>query len=96
MFDPNSRYYVIETATVTTPDGRTVSYKRRRWLPRGSEMQVLAEVTISQDERLDLIAARTLGDPEQFWRVCDANDALDPNELTSELGRVVRVPIPEA
>jgi hypothetical protein len=96
VFEPTSRYYTVETATITTPDGRVLSYKRRRWLPRGSDLRVLSEVTIGDHERLDLIAARTLGDPEQFWRVCDANDALDPAELTAELGRVVRVPLPEA
>lgn len=96
MFDTTSRYYLIETATITASDGRMVSYKRRRLLPRGSEMRTLTEVSIVEDERLDLIAERTLGDPEQFWRVCDANDALDPDDLTAELGRVVRVPIPEA
>ena len=37
-------------------------------------------------DRLDLITARTLGDPEQFWRICDANDALDPDDL-AEPGR---------
>ena len=48
-----------------------------------------------QGDRLDLITARTLGDPEAFWRVCDANDALDPAELTSEAGRRLRVPLPQ-
>ena len=27
-------------------------------------------------DRLDQIAARFLGDATQFWRVCDANDAM--------------------
>jgi hypothetical protein len=49
---------------------------------------------VVQGDRLDLIAARTLGDSEQFWRVCDANDAMDPHELTAEPGRAVRVPVP--
>lgn len=96
MFEPSSRYYLVETATRTMPDGRVVSYKRRRLLPQGEAMRLLTEMTVAQNDRLDLITARTLGDPEQFWRVCDANDALDPDELTSTLGAVVRVPVPEA
>ena len=48
---------------------------------------------------LDLIVeitARTLGDPEQYWRVCDANDAMNPAELTVRPGRTLRVPLPQA
>ena len=40
-------------------------------------------------------AARTLGDPLQFWRVCDANNAMNPPELTEEAGRALRVPVPQ-
>ena len=58
-------------------------------------MPLLAEVAVGQGDRLDLITARTLGDPEQFWRVCDANDAMDPRELTAETGRALRVPVPQ-
>jgi hypothetical protein len=94
MFEHTSRYHDLETANHTTPDGRIVAYKRRRFLPQGREMQLLVDVTVIQGDRLDLIAARTLGDPEQFWRVCDANDAMDPRELTAEPGRSVRVPVP--
>jgi hypothetical protein len=95
VFEANSRYYLLETAQMTTPDGRTVSYKRRRFLPQSSSMPLLVEVTVAQGDRLDLITARTLGDPEQFWRVCDANDAMDPFDLVAEPGRVVRVPVPQ-
>jgi hypothetical protein len=96
LFDPTSRYYALETATLATRDGRTIAYKRRRFLPQGAELPLQAEVTVAQIDRLDLIAARTLGDPEQSWRVCDANDAMDPLELTAEPGRRLRVPVPQA
>jgi len=95
MFEPTSRYAALETATLATMDSRRVAYKRRRFLPRGKDLPVLVEVTVTQSERLDLITARTLGDPEQFWRVCDANDAMNPVELTSEIGRTLRVPVPQ-
>jgi len=95
MFQPTSRYYAIETASLTMPEGRIVTYKRRRFLPHGRDLPLLAEVTLQPGERLDLLAARTLGDPEAFWRICDANDAIDPAELTVEVGRVLRVPVPQ-
>ncbi len=96
MFDFKSRYYSIETVTLTAPDGRILSYKRRRFLPRGETMTLLAEVEVTQGDRLDLMTARTLGDPEQFWRVADANEAMNPFDLTAEVGRLLRVPVPEA
>jgi hypothetical protein len=95
MFDATSRYAAIPTATLVDADGRVVAYVRRRFLPHGATLPLLVEVTVAQGDRLDLITARTLGDPEHFWRVCDANDALDPVELTSELGRLLRVPFPQ-
>jgi nucleoid-associated protein YgaU len=47
-----------------------------------------------QGDRLDNLAARYLGDPEQFWKICDANNVLRPDELTEEIGRVVRIALP--
>lgn len=96
MFEQTSRYNNLETATLTTPDGRKVNYKRRRFLPRGEAMPLLVEVTVTQGDRLDLITARVLGDPEQFWRVCDANNAMNPADLTDEPGRTLRVALPQA
>ncbi|HLF26607.1 MAG TPA: hypothetical protein VJG32_09735 [Anaerolineae bacterium] len=94
MFEHTSRYTGLATATHTAPDGRVIIYVRRRFLPHGQALQLLAEVTITEGDRLDLIAARALGDAEQFWRVCDANDALHPDELTVEPGRTLRIALP--
>jgi hypothetical protein len=85
MFSPNSRYAGIPTATLTVsaPDGskRTVTYVRRRLVPRLQDHTVLTEHTVAPGERLDHIASRYLGDPTQFWRICDATDVLSPEEL---------------
>lgn len=96
MFDPTSRYASLPTASYTTPDGHAVTYVRRRFLPQGETMPLLAEVTVTHGDRLDLITARTLGDPEQFWRTADANDAMNPFDLTAEPGDTLRVPVPRA
>lgn len=95
MFEPASRYYSLDTTTYVADDDREIAYKRRRFLPRLDELTVIAEITLVQGDRLDLIAARLLGDPEQFWRVCDANLALNPFELVAEPGRVVLVAAPQ-
>ncbi len=95
MFDPSSRYYNLEIATHEAADGRELRYKRRRFLPPASSLQTLVEVTVTDGDRLDLIAARTISSGEQFWRICDAEEAMNPPELESEPGRRLRVPIPQ-
>ncbi|VVB95202.1 Uncharacterised protein [uncultured archaeon] len=94
MFEYTSRYYDLENATFITPDGRKMTYKRRRFLPQGENMPLLTEITPIQGDRLDLIAFRTLGDPELFWRICDANNAMNPEDLI-EPGRIIRVAVPQ-
>lgn len=95
MFEPTSRYAQLETVRRRMGDGRVIAYKRRRFLPAGREMPLLVELTVSEGERLDQMTYRTLGDPEQYWRLCDANDAMHPEELTTRPGDKVRVPVPQ-
>jgi hypothetical protein len=94
MFTPNSRYYDSPILIFTGPDGRELPYVSRRFAPQGQDMPLLMEVTTTQDDRLDLIATRTLGDPEQSWRICDANNAMNPADLAVPAGRRLRVPVP--
>ncbi len=96
MFEFTSRYYNLEKEQFVTSTGRTITYVKRRFLPQGKEMSVLGEVTITEGDRLDLITYRTLGDPEQFWQICDANNAMNPVELTEELGSSLVIPLPQA
>ena len=92
MFDSTSRYYKIHNAVYVTSDGRRITYKKRRFLPQASEMPKLGKVTGQDGDRLDLIAYQTLGDALLSWRIADANDAIDPAELTASPGRVLEVP----
>lgn len=97
MFDPNSRYVHLEEAIYTAPDGRQTVYVRRRFLPQGERIPELQVVYVALGDRLDLITARTLGDPLAFWQVCDANNAMNPVDLTdeSELGQALKIPVPQ-
>jgi nucleoid-associated protein YgaU len=98
MFDKTSRYAGIEEAklTVVDRDGvkREVKYVRRRFLPPVESLTPIAEHIVEQGDRLDNLTARYLGDPTQFWRIADANDALRPEELTDEVRSVVRIAFP--
>ena len=96
MFEPGSRYQGLPTDQIRLPDGRVVTVVRRRVLPRGAGMEEIARVVVDQAEvgRADLLATRVLGDPEQYWRLCDANDVVHPDELTAQVGQEVRVAAP--
>jgi hypothetical protein len=94
-FPPTSRYHGIKTATLTTPDGRIIVYLRRRFVPPMERFSLLQEHIVTDDERLDNITAQYLVDPEQYWRICDANGALHPEELTETTGRMIRITLPE-
>ncbi len=91
----NSRYYYLATVTYDDGSGQRFAYKQRRFLPQGYDLPLLVEVTVADGDRLDLIAARTLGDPLQFWQVADANNAMNPFDLTGEIGLPLRVPQPQ-
>jgi len=95
LFPPTSRYHAIDTAQFTTADGKTIVYLRRRFVPPPERFALLQEHTVTQGERLDNLAAHYLGDPEQFWRICDANAAMRPNDLTEAVGRTLRITLPE-
>lgn len=95
LFAPNSRYHAVPTAVHQMPDGTTVLYVTRRFIPPPEKFALLQEHTLIQGERLDHLAARYFGDPELFWRICDANGAMRPDELIEEVGRRIRITLPE-
>jgi hypothetical protein len=95
LFPPTSRYHNLETATLEAADGRTQIYMRRRFVPAPERFALLQEHVVVQGDRLDNITARYLGDPEQLWRVCDANGAMRPDELTETIGRHLRITLPD-
>ena len=94
-FPPNSRYQGIGTAKLTSTDGRTVVFLKRRFVPPPEEFALIQEHSVIQGERLDNITAKYLGDPEQFWRLCDANGTIRPDELTETIGNKVRITLPQ-
>ena len=94
MADPNRRYASLGVRELELADGTRIRYVERRFLPRGRTLPVLAKVTVAEGDRLDLIASRSYNDAEALWRVCDANDAMNPTELTQEVGSVLTIPLP--
>jgi hypothetical protein len=95
QFPPTSRYSAIPTATFTGADGRTVVYLTRRFLPSPESFALLQFHTVIQGNRLDNIANQYLGDPLAFWRICDANNVMRPDELTANPGSQIRITLPQ-
>ncbi len=95
QFPPTSRYYGLETAIWKGPDGKQYVYVKRRFLPSPERFSLLQEHLVAAGDRLDNLAAHYLGDPEQFWRIADANGAMRPEELVEEPGRRLRITLPE-
>jgi len=94
-FPPNSRYNGSGTCTLTTIDGRTIVYLKRRLVPPPEQFSLIQEHSVVQGDRMDNLAAKYLGDPEQFWRLCDANGAIRPDELTDTIGNNIRITLPQ-
>ncbi len=96
MFDPGSRYEGVEQGELELPDGRIVRFRRRRFLPRAVELQLLTAMELGEGDRLDLLANRAYNNPEAWWRICDANEAMNPREIEIAPGSRLVVPIPKA
>ena len=89
MFARGSRYETVPQAVHVDRDGREHPYVLLRVIP--PPPPTIATHRVAEGDRLDLLAWRYLRDPEHFWRLCDANGALDPDELR-ELDRLLRIP----
>lgn len=94
-FPANSRYFQTGIKTLTLPDGTQLVYLERRFVPQPERLAAIQLHTVVEGDRLDILAARYIGDPEQFWRICDANRALRPDALTETIGRQLRITMPE-
>lgn len=95
IFPSSSRYSGSETTTIEREDGQVSRYLRRRFIPAPERFETLQEHVVTQNERLDHIAAHYLGDPLLFWRICDGNGAMRPEALTETIGRHLRITLPE-
>jgi hypothetical protein len=96
-FPADSRYYGSKTLTHVTPGGETITYLVRRIVPKPGtpNFATIAQHTIRQGDRLDLIAAKYFGDPLIFWLICDANGAIEPQDLVAAAGTVLDITTPK-
>ena len=91
-FDGSSRYAGLGTALHTDATGRQTRYLRRRFIPRPVAPEIGAH-HVAEGDRIDRIAAASLGDPALWWCIADANRAVDPLETTDRIGRRLKIAI---
>lgn len=94
-FTPTSRYYGKPLTTTKTVNGETIVHTKRRFVPPPENFALLQFHFVEQGDRLDNVAHKYLADPEQYWKLCDANGVDRPDELTEEVGRTIRITLPE-
>ena len=96
-FPTDSRYHGFKVQQYTAPDGEVIPYLERRIVPQpgAPNFATINRYTVQQNDRLDLIAAKYLGDPLLAWLICDANGAMEPHELVETPGRVLKITTPQ-
>lgn len=94
-FEPTSRYHGKKLTSSVMVDGETVIHTTRRFVPSPENFSLLQLHFVEQGDRLDNITHKYLADPEQFWKVCDANGVDKPDELVEEVGSTIRITLPE-
>jgi hypothetical protein len=95
LFPPESRYYGIAATQRAQADGTSITYLQRRFVPQPDNFSQVQAHIVSGGDRLDNLAASYIGDPTQYWRICDANGAVRPDELTETAGKSLRITLPE-
>jgi hypothetical protein len=95
-FPTDSRYYGYGVLQYTAPNGEVIPYLQRRIVPQpgAANFATIAQHTVRKGDRLDLIAAKYLGDPLLAWLICDANGAIRPHDLVATPGRVLAITAP--
>jgi hypothetical protein len=96
-FPTDSRYYGSTTLSYTAPNGQSITYLARRIVPQpgAQNYATVAQHSVKQGDRLDLLAATYLGDPLMYWLICDANGAIRPNSLVDTPGTVINITMPQ-
>ena len=93
MFDENSRYYGLDEKKQVL-DKREIVFKTRRILPKSDERTAIKQVQVNEGDRIDQVSFATVQSAEQNWKLADVNRAMNPYDLTAQVGRVLTIPQP--
>jgi len=87
MFGKSSRYYNSKVIEVQISTSRTIAAVKFRRLPVVDGLSV----EVHETDRLDVIAQDKFKDGARFWRIADANNELEANDLMI-IGNVIKIP----
>lgn len=93
-YGPESRYYGLPLLTRTAPGGESIRYVSRRFIPPPESFALLRRHRVQQGDRVDVIAGSIQGNPLSYWQICDANLALEPDDVTAVPGAFIRITLP--
>jgi len=91
MFTDGSRYIKMPAYETKDARGRMV---KAVVLPLPTQPRVAGEFLMQEGRRLDHLAAQFLEDATAFWRICDANNVMHPDELMV-FGKRILIPVKE-
>ena len=95
LFSTNSRYAGSETAEWKQANGKDVVYVKRRLIPKQENFATLQLHILQENDRLDNLSAQYFSDAQLYWRLCDANGAMNPDAVTKTPGSTLRITLPE-
>jgi hypothetical protein len=91
--NPSSRYYGAAVEFYTGANGVQVAYLQRRVVPQAAIYTSLQSYSVNEGDRLDNLAYKYLGDPILYWMICDANSAVDPDQIVATPGYSIEIPL---
>lgn len=94
FFPLNSRYRDVPLRTRVAPDGTVETFVGRRIIPALERYGIVGRHRLIAGDRIDGVAAEAIGDPEQYWKLCDANGDADPAQAAEPPGRLLIIPLP--
>lgn len=90
-FPADSRYHGKPLQRMILADGREVAFVGRRFLPPLGSYELVAVHEVQGGDRPDLLAAQYFADPEQGWRLAEANAIRDPRLVLTEAGSRIAI-----
>jgi hypothetical protein len=88
-FFKGSRYEKVGEVETTDARGRTIRYKRTRFI---DTPPVAGTHLVTDSDRLDVLAFFAFGDVERWWLIADLNAAVHHEDVLDEAGNVILMP----
>jgi hypothetical protein len=89
MFFKGSRYEKVDDYKFQRSDGSEVLLKKKRGIPVPEGKAIH---TVHEGDRTDLLAYRYYRDPLKFWKLADASDEMNPEQMLDKPGAKIIVP----